>query len=309
VIEKISKIFKNTLMKDLVFDIWNNYRDAVIVLGSKALFAFAVAFAGKIFVHIMGKIIHRMMTKIPRFDETFASMLRIVITYAVLIVCIIMILDNFGVNTTSLIALLGAAGVAVGLALKDTLSNIASGILLLLLHSYRKGDFIEFGSCSGTVKEMDLFTTSLETPEGIFIAAPNSSIWGVPLKNYTRNGKRRMDIVIGISYSDSIDTAFGVMRQIIAEEKRFLPEPAPQIMVQSLGDNSVNIMLRAWAPATAYWNVYWNIMGGIKDRIESAGLSIPFPQQDIHIIAAQDIKPGMSRTTVSANRIVDDARH
>jgi small conductance mechanosensitive channel len=271
-------------MKEQFLGLWNQYSASIISLGGKIGFAVLVALSGKVLIHIAGKVIHRLTSKLPLLDETFASMFRIIITYTILIICVIMILDSFGVNTTSLIALLGAAGVAVGLALKDTLSNIASGIILLLLRSYRKGDFIEFGSCSGTVKDMDLFTTSLETPEGIFISAPNSAIWGIPLRNYTRNRRRRMDIIAGISYGDSIDAAFGVMRQICAEEKRFLSEPAPQILVQSLGDNSVNIMLRAWAYTDVYWNVYWDVMRGLKDKIEAAGLSIPFPQRDIHII-------------------------
>ncbi|MDR3200946.1 MAG: mechanosensitive ion channel [Spirochaetales bacterium] len=273
-------------MKDIFLELWNTHSDLITSLGRKALFAAALVFAAKLLIHIAGKLLRRATAKIPRFDETFASMLRIVITYSILIICIIMILDSFGVNTTSLIALLGAAGVAVGLAMKDTLGNIAAGIILLLLRSYRKGDYIEFASFSGTVKEMDLFTTTLETPDGVFISAPNGTIWGVPLKNYTRNRKRRMDLVVGISYSDSIDTAFEVMRQIAVEETRFLPHPAPQVMVQSLGDSSVNIMLRAWAHTDDYWTVYWEKIRLVKERIEAAGLNIPFPQRDVHIVGA-----------------------
>ncbi|MDR1626899.1 MAG: mechanosensitive ion channel family protein [Spirochaetia bacterium] len=272
-------------MKEQILALWNTHGDSITALGGKILFAFLVALGGRVLIHIAGALIRRATSRIPLFDETFASMFRIVISYTILIVCIIMILDSFGVNTASLIALLGAAGVAVGLALKDTLSNIASGIILLLLRSYRKGDYIEFGACAGTVRDMDLFTTSLETPDGIFISAPNSSIWGLPLKNYSRNRRRRMDISIGISYSDSIDTAFKLMRQIAAEEKRFLPDPAPQIMVQSLGESSVNITLRAWAHADDYWPAYWDLMRGLKDRTLAAGLTIPFPQQDVHIVA------------------------
>ncbi|MDR1933297.1 MAG: mechanosensitive ion channel [Spirochaetales bacterium] len=270
-------------MKDIIFDILNTHRDFFDSVGRKAAFSAALLFTARILVWIIGKLLRRAAARIPRFDETFASMLRIVISYAVFIICIIMILDVFGVNTTSLIALLGAAGVAVGLALKDTLSNIAAGIILLLLRSYRRGDTIEFGAFSGTVKEMDLFTTTLETADGIFISAPNGAIWGVPLKNYTRNGRRRMELVVGVSYSDSIDTAFEVMRQIAAEETRFLPEPAPQVMVQSLGDSCVNIMLRAWTHTDAYWPVFWQQTRNIKEKIEAAGLSIPFPQRDVHI--------------------------
>jgi small conductance mechanosensitive channel len=306
VIENFPRKFKNYSMKDQILNLWNTHGDFILSLGQKAFFALAVAVAGMILVKVAGKVIRRATAKIPRFDETFASMLRIAITYAVFIVCLIMVLEAFGVNTTSLIALLGAAGVAVGLALKDTLSNIAAGIILLLLRSYQKGDFIEFAAFSGTVKEMNLFTTTLETPDGVFVSAPNSSIWGVPLKNYTRNHRRRMDLGVGISYSDSIETAFRVMQEIAAGEKRFLPHPAPQIMVQSLGDSSVNIVLRAWAHTDAYWTIYWEQMRVIKEKIEAAGLCIPFPQRDIHLVTQEGAKktPGIPFTQDN----LDDAR-
>ena len=270
-----------------IAELWNIHGDFILALGRKAAFALAIAVAGYILVKVSGRLIHRVTAKIPHIDETFAAMLRILISYTVFIVCIIMILDTFGVNTTSLIALLGAAGVAVGLALKDTLGNIAAGIILIFLRSYRRGDFIEFGSCAGTVKEMNLFTTILETPDGVFISAPNSSVWGAPLKNFTRNHRRRMDLTVGIAYSDSIDTAFAVLNAIAAEDTRFLPHPAPQVIVQSLGDSAVNLMLRAWAHTDVYWALYWEKTRLIKERIQAAGLTIPFPQRDVRLIASE----------------------
>jgi len=194
-----------------------------------------------------------------------------------------MILNTFGINTASLLAILGAAGIAVGLALKDTLGNIAAGIILLFLGTHRRGEYIEFDSYSGTVKEINLFTTILETPDGVYISAPNSSIWGTPLKNYSRNGKRRMDLSVSIAYSDSIDTAFRVLQETVAAENRFLKDPAPQVLVQSYGDSSVNLLIRAWAPLDAYWTIYWFQMRTLKEKIETAGLTIPFPQRDVHI--------------------------
>jgi small conductance mechanosensitive channel len=279
----LRKIEQDIFMREILLRFWTDHSDYIFTLGRKALFALAVVAAAKILVRLLGRLIQRAIAIMPQFDETFASILKIVVTYTVSIVALIIILDAFGVNTASLIALLGAAGVAVGLALKDTLSNIAAGIILLLRRSYKKGDFIEFGSTSGTVKTMDLFATILETPDGVYISAPNSGILAAPLKNYTRNNRRRMDLVVGISYTDSIDTAFAVMREIIAAEHRFLPQPAPQIMVQSLGDSSVNIMLRAWARTDTYWTVFCEQTRNMKEKIEAAGLNIPFPQQDIHI--------------------------
>ncbi|MDR1655174.1 MAG: mechanosensitive ion channel [Treponema sp.] len=271
-------------MYDTMSRFWDNYSNDIFSLVQKIVVALVIIIAGMMINHTLKKIINRTVQSRIHLDETIASLLRIILRYALFIICLIMILQNFGFNTASLLAILGAAAVAVGLALKDTLGNIAAGIILLFLRSYGKGDFIEFGAFMGTVKEIGLFTTILETPDGIFISAPNSSIWNVPLKNYTRNGKRRMDFSVGISYGDSIDEAFKMMQDIVAGEDRFLKSPAPQIVVQSLGESSVNICLRAWADNSVYWNIYWDQMRNIRGRIESAGLRIAFPRRDIHII-------------------------
>jgi small conductance mechanosensitive channel len=259
---------------------------------SGAMIEFAKDLAAAIFIIIIGTALSRGVRKLINkaasgkfpVDETISPLLRMIVRYGIFIICIIMILNIFGVNTASLIAVLGAAGVAVGLALKDTLGNIAAGIILLFLGNYRKGEYIEFGSYSGTVKEISLFTTILETPDGVYISAPNSSIWGSPLKNYSRNGKRRMEIAVSISHSDSIDMAFQVMRDIIAAESRFLKEPPPQVVLRSIEDSSISVAIRAWAVTSVYWDIYWDIMRGIKAKIEEAGLHIPFPQRDIHIV-------------------------
>ncbi|MDR2048800.1 MAG: mechanosensitive ion channel family protein [Treponema sp.] len=266
-------------------ELWTSYGGQIFELAKKIFVSFVIAAAGILVNRGTAKLI-AVNSRIPanmKIDDTISHLLRLVVRYGIFIICLIMIFNIFGINTTSLLAILGAAGLAVGLALKDTLSNIAAGIILLFLGTYRRGDYIEFGSYSGTVKEISLFTTILETPDGIYISAPNSSIWGTPLKNYTRNGKRRMDISVPIAYSDSIDTAFRVVKDMVAAESRFLADPAPQILVQSYGDSSVNILLRAWAPLDQYWPVYWDQMRGLKERLEEAGLSIPFPQRDVHV--------------------------
>jgi small conductance mechanosensitive channel len=219
-----------------------------------------------------------------RVDDTASSILRHVVSYGISIICIIIVLSIFDINTTSLLAVLGATGIAVGLAVKDTLSNIAAGIILFFLGSYRIGEFIEFGTFMGTVKEINPFTTILETPDGIYISAPNSCIWNSPLRNYSRNGKRRMELSIRISYSDSLDTAFNVLNNLIASETRFMREPAPQIIVQSMHESFVNLVIRAWTLNNDYWDVYWYQMRNLKEKIEKASLHIPFPQHDVHII-------------------------
>jgi small conductance mechanosensitive channel len=266
-----------------------NHTGALLDFIRNIIVSLIILIAGIVTARISGRLIKKNIDSGLRIDGTVARILRRIIRYGIFIVCVIMILNAFGINTASLLAVLGAAGVTIGLALKDTLGNIAAGIILLLLGSYRRGEYIEFGSYSGTVQEINLFTTILETPEGLFISAPNSSIWGTPLKNYSRNGKRRMELSVGISYSDSIDAAFRVMRDIAENETRFLKDPAPQVLVQSLGDSSVNIALRAWASTDVYWNIYWDQMRNVKLKIEEAGLHIPFPQRDLHIIGNQEL--------------------
>ena len=271
-------------MLDEILIFWNNNRHAVIDIAGEIIASVIVIVAGKLIVTGLKKLINKSVKSRINVDDTIGSILQSIVSYGIFIICVIMILNIFGVNTASLIAVLGAAGLAVGLALKDTLGNIASGIILFFLGSYRRGEFIEFDSFSGTVKEINLFTTILETPDGIYISAPNSNIWGSPLKNYTRNGKRRMELSVRISYSDSVDTAFGVLQNIIASETRFLKEPAPQVVVQSMQDSYVNLVIRAWAGNQDYWDVYWQQMRSLKEKIEKAGLHIPFPQQDVHIV-------------------------
>jgi small conductance mechanosensitive channel len=278
-------------MNGQLAELWNSHSSDLFNLGKNIIIALLIIIAGKIIIGIARKVISRAVTGALKLDKNLASVLKIIVTYGIVIICMIMILDRFGFNTASLIALLGAAGVAVGFALKDTLSNIAAGIILLVLHPYTNGDFIEVGSIAGSVKEMNLFTTILETGDGVFVSAPNSCIWGNSLKNYSRSNRRRLDITVGISYGDSIDAAFAVLQDMIAKETRFLTDPAPQVMVQSLSDSSVNIMLRAWTPANLYWTLYWEYMRIVKERIEEAGLVIPFPQRDIHLIKGREEIP------------------
>ena len=260
------------------------HRDTILGIGMELLASVIIIVIGTLISKGLNRLIKKASSKKLDVDGTVSIILSHIINYGIFIICVIMILNIFGVNTTSLLALLGAAGLAVGLALKDTLGNIASGIILFFLGSYRLGEFIEFGSFMGTVREISLFTTILETPDGIYISAPNSSIWGNPVKNYSRNGKRRMELAVRISYSDSLNTAFRVLGEIAASETKFLKDPAPQIIVQALQDSSVNLVIRAWAENKHYWDIYWEKMRMLKEKIEVAGLHIPFPQNDVHVV-------------------------
>ncbi|WP_346838108.1 mechanosensitive ion channel family protein [Microbulbifer sp. SAOS-129_SWC] len=219
-----------------------------------------------------------------RLDATLIPVLANIAAWATYIIGLLVILDMFGVNTTSLVALLGAAGIAVGLALKDTLQNIAAGFILLGLRPFRIGDFIQFGDTLGTVREVGLFTTQLDTTDGLRITAPNSAIWGQTLTNFSRNATRRIEIVASIAYGDDIETGMNVLRRLVAEEERLLAEPEPSYAVRALADSSVNLHMRAWTTTAEYWDVYWDLMKKLKPALEAEGLSIPFPQRELHII-------------------------
>ena len=264
--------------------LWEKYSPAILDAGRKFLITALIIVGGIIIIRISRRLTHKAVTGKIHADETLASILRMVIQYGIIIICLIMILDIFGVNTAGLIALLGAAGVAVGFALRDTLNNIAVGIIILFLRPFKKGEFIECGSVLGSVEELGLFSSVLRTPDGVYIAAPNASLWGVPLKNYSRNPQRRLDITITITYNDSVDTAFQVLRGIIGSEERFLKDPAPQVMVQSLGETGTGITLRAWVLGSTYWPIYWDQMKNVKEKIQEAGLTIAFPKRELHFV-------------------------
>jgi len=266
-------------MGQQLINLWETHSGDILEFAKNAGASVIIIVIGLTLSRGLQKLIRKSGTEHLSTGGTIRPLLIATVRYGIFIICVIMILNVFGVNTNSLLAILGAAGLAVGLALKDTLGNIASGIILLAMGTIRTGEFVEFSSFSGTVKEITLFTVILETPDGIYISAPNSSIWGSPIKNYTRNGKRRMELSIGIAYSDSVEAAFQVMQKIIESEARFLTEPAPQVILQSIEENSIKITIRAWASVENYWIIYWDMTKTVKAKIEEAGLHIPLPQR------------------------------
>jgi len=274
-------------MGQKLINLWETHSDTILELVKDLGITAIIIVIGLILSRGLQKLIKQSDSERIPAGGSVRPLLKAVVKYGIFIICIIMILNVFGINTTSLLAILGAAGIAIGLALKDTLGNIASGVMLLVMGTIRAGEFVEFGSYFGTVKEINLFTTVLETPDGIFISAPNSCIWGTPIKNFTRNGKRRMELSIGIAYSDPIETAFKVMQNIIDSESRFLTDPAPQIILQSIEENAVKITLRAWASVDDYWLIYWDKTKMVKAKIEEAGLHIPLPQRQITVKSEQ----------------------
>lgn len=216
-------------------------------------------------------------------DETLAPFLSGLAYWLALAILIVAVLGLFGIPTASLVAVLGAAGLAVGLALQGTLSNFASGVMLLVFRPLRVGDVVEVGGFLGKVAEVGIVSSVLNTPDNVRITIPNSEVFGKPIKNFTVNDTRRIDLVIGVSYGDDLSAAQGTIERVVAADDRVLKDPAPQIAVSNLGDSSVDFVVRPWCRNDDYWDVRFDLTRRIKEELEAAGCTIPFPQRDVHL--------------------------
>lgn len=249
--------------------------------------AIAILILGWIVAGWVKKAVDHSLNRFPRLDETLKPLFSSTARYLILIITVIAVLNQFGVATTSIIAVLGAAGLAIGLALQGTLSNVAAGVMLLILRPFKVGDYVDVQGVAGTVVEINLFTTEFKTFDGVFVLAPNSEIWNKPIANYSRNPTRRIDVLCGISYGDDIDGALGVLAKITESDERVLKDPAAQTMVMNIGDSSIDLNLRCWVPAAEYWDVLFDFKRRVKLELEAAGYTIPFPQRDVHVIQEQ----------------------
>ena len=223
------------------------------------------------------------LVKVDKLDPTLPPVAGSVIRYALLVVTIVAVLAQFGVNTTSIIAVLGAAGLAIGLALQGTLSNVAAGVMLLFLRPFKVGNWIEAANVSGTVREIGLFTTTIDTFDNVYISIPNSTIWSSTIINHSRYNTRRMDIDIGVSYDANIDFVLETLLTL-ADDMRVLKKPSPQGLVVSYGDSSIIVRLRLYAKNNVYWGLYWDLMKKTKSVLDEAKIEIPFPQRVVTLL-------------------------
>ncbi|WGL59681.1 mechanosensitive ion channel family protein [Pigmentibacter sp. JX0631] len=226
--------------------------------------------------------------KVQKIDPTLLPITLTVIKYASFVVCVLVILNIFGANTNGIIAFLGAAGVGVALALKETLQNIASGIMLIFLRPFQVNDYIESNTNIGTVQEINLFTTTLKTPDGLFLFVPNSLLWNSSIKNFTRNGTRRLDINVSISYESDAEKAREIILNLTRLDGRILKEPSPIIVITALNESAVNVMLRCWVLIDNYWDVNYYLYKTIKTNFEEQGISIPYPQRNVNLKILHD---------------------
>ena len=235
----------------------------------------------------LAKLIRKRLTKIKSFDNTLVPVFASTIRYAILLVAIVAGLGSFGIETTSIIAVIGAAGLAIGLALQGTLSNVAAGVMLLFIRPFKIGDWIETGSVSGTVNEIGLFSTIINTFDNIYISVPNSSIWGSIIVNHSRYNTRRMDLDIGIAYESDINLAETALMKLTQDE-RVLTDPAPQFLVVDYAASAITVRLRLYAHVDTYWPLYWEMMRKIKTALDEAKISIPYPQREVRLITGSD---------------------
>lgn len=229
-------------------------------------------------------VVAKMLGKSAKIDVTLTSFLSSSVRYIILIFTLIAVLGKFGVETASLITILGAASLAIGLALQGTLSNVAAGVMLLIFRPFRIGDFISAAGFAGTVKNLGLFVTELATGDNVQIIIPNSQIWGASIQNFSAHDTRRVDLVIGIGYDDNIDAAIAEIGHVIEADERAMTEPEPAIFVSELADSSVNIVARVWTQSGNYWPLKAALTKNIKHRFDEKGISFPYPQQDVHLI-------------------------
>jgi len=219
-----------------------------------------------------------------KVDATLVPFLSSCAYYAILAFVVIAALGMVGIQTASVIAVFAAAGLAVGLALQGTLANFAAGVMLLVFRPFRRGDFIEAAGVAGAVEAISIFTTTLNSPDNVAIVVPNAAVWGQTIRNYATNPTRRLDLVVSIAYSDRIQTAMDAIQRILAADPRVLQDPVPTIAVGELADSSVNLYVRPWCNREVYWALRWDLTRAIKEGIERAGCTIPFPQRDVHLL-------------------------
>jgi len=259
-----------------------NFVDLGITIGLRLVTVLVIYIVGRWLARMAQRMIERMLRK-REVDEVLVDFLGSVANIAVTVVAIIAALDQLGISPASLLAVVGAASLAVGLALKDSLGNFAAGVMLVLFRPFTKGDYVDAGGESGTVQEIFLNATVLTTPDNKVIQVPNSQVWAGSITNYSAKDTRRVDLVIGVGYDDDLKKAHDVIMGVLNDHDKVLKDPAPAVFVSNLGDSSVDFNVRPWVNTADYWGVYADVLERTKIALDEAGLSIPYPQTDVHL--------------------------
>ena len=260
----------------------------IIDYGFALLRAVLVLFIGLWLARRLSYYANRTLVKFTYIEPTIRNFIPVALKYLVMVFTFVIVLAQVGVQTASIIALLGAAGLAIGLALQGTLQNIAAGLMLLILRPFKVGDYIEAGSVVGTIEQVGLFETQLKSIKGQFISVPNSNLWNVMIVNYSTYATARIDVDISIAYEDDIDKALEVLKALAMQDNDILKSPEPQYLVVRLGASGVDIRLRCWVDSGNQWAIGFRLNRDVKYAIEAAGCSIPYPQRVVHIQKADD---------------------
>lgn len=271
--------------------LWEQFGPVIVDMGINVISALLLIIVGWMVAGWGQRSVRRGLARFENLDRTLIGVFAGVVRYFILITVLIMVLGRFGVQTASILAALGAIGLAIGLALQGTLANIASGVMLLFLRPFRVGDYVDANGHEGTIEEVGLFTTEFTTYNGLYQSVPNSSIWNGRIINYTRNGKMRHDIIVGISYADDIERAQEALLAMLEKEERVLrgdeAPTEPQILVRDLADSSVNLGMRFWTTWDDFYPVSFEARKAAKEALEAADVTIPFPQRDVHLFEAR----------------------
>ena len=261
-------------------------QERLIALLPDLLAAVAILVIGWIVTRIVTSLVRRALGR-AQVDPTLVSFVANLVYFAGMALVVISVLGRIGVNTASFAAVIAAAGLAIGLAFQGTLANFAAGVLLIVFRPFKVGDYIEAGGVSGTVDEIQLFTTVLNTPDNRRVIVGNADVGASPITNYSFHATRRVDLVMGFGYSDDIDHAKRIVEGLLQADDRVLDDPAPQVVVAELADSSVNLYVRPWVRSADYWAVYFDLTEAMKKGFDEAGIEIPFPQRTVHTVGAE----------------------
>lgn len=263
--------------------------ELVQVWGLKAVMAVVIFVIGRILARVLRNSL-RIALRRGKIEETLVSFASNLAYALLMVMVIIAALNQLGIQTTSFIAILGAAGLAVGLALQGSLANFAAGMLMIIFKPFKVGDFIEAAGTMGIVEEIEIFTTKMRTPDNKQIIIPNNQITNGNITNFSAKDTRRVDLVVGVSYSDDLNKVKAVLEDLLNQDERILPEPAPTIGVLQLGESSIDFAVRPWVKSGDYWPTLFDLNKAIKERFDAEDISIPFPQRDVHFYQKQGDK-------------------
>jgi small conductance mechanosensitive channel len=263
-----------------------NLIDQLMALGAQyglhLIYALSILVVGRWIAKGIAGLTGRMMDR-AQVDSTLRRFVTSLTYIALLAFVVIAALNQLGIQTASFVAVIGAAGLAIGLALQGALANFAAGVLMIIFKPFKAGDYIEGAGTSGTVEEVQIFTTQLLTPDNKAVIIPNAKLMGDNITNFTLKGSRRVDMTFGIGYEDDINMARSLILDIVAADERIFENPPPEVLVSELADSSVNLATRVWVNADHYWDVLFTVTEAVKKRFDAEGISIPFPQRDIHM--------------------------